>query len=400
MRVTTTKWFLVCVIILFFRWYHSFLIVKSSESFQHNLKLLLYVGPHKTGSSTVELFLYQNRDLIANKYGYKWPHLFLHGGEKQVGFFGLALDDIEGHDRAINKMVQSIDLVLKNQNHLVLASEEFDRFNTIQKVEKLHQMITKFNVTVIMTYREGLNTYISYYNQLLRSNPDMSYKHKNNEIFQLFLSEYLDFKSFVISGFTSFQHKFENLVSSYGKVFGLSNIHIIDYYGILKANKDLRYIVTCEISKIMCNDDEFLQSTSSINPSSNVQDFEMIAAIMYYIKTKKGCLVNKAKYAKLIEEIRHTEWPSILFSNYNNTEPFMKKAITESKEFDQYFRNKYSANILYSNREHNIEALEKVSIKTIDRDSMFNDTLWIKAMNDFINVEHNKNITINCPQFG
>ena len=141
------------------------------------LRVLLYIGPHKTGSSTVEDFIISKLEHLGDQYRFYVPFGF-HKNPKDMCDFPRAIIyklNSASAEETLIKMENAITLAKKENQNLILAAEAFDYLVTVDKVNVLAEMLLGFNVTVVVTYRERLSNMISNYNQILRTQDTQSF---------------------------------------------------------------------------------------------------------------------------------------------------------------------------------------------------------------------------------
>ena len=184
------------------------------------LRVLLYIGPHKTGSSTVEDFIFSRLEHPGNRYRFYVPFGF-RKHQKEMCEFPLAINKPNFHSEEILLMMKKAITSAKRENqNLIIAAEEFDQLVTVDKVKVLAEMLVGFNFTVVVTYRERLSNMLSNYNQILRTLETESFKLRSYE--KRPLMYHVHFDEFMNLGFPEYIDLIGQLVRSYGNVFGLA----------------------------------------------------------------------------------------------------------------------------------------------------------------------------------
>lgn len=124
--------------------------------------LFLHLGPHKTGTTTIQHFLFENRKTLASQ-GLLYPlntvkHLSLHKALKSH-----KLNDI------LNQIV--LEFNQSSANKILISSESFSYLEGVKKkAEKFaKELNTHFEVKPIYIVRNHLNRFESHYIQKVKS---------------------------------------------------------------------------------------------------------------------------------------------------------------------------------------------------------------------------------------
>ena len=135
--------------------------------------LLLHIGTPKTGTSSIQHFLFQNREILLQK-GWDYPdlksklsylHDFAHNPEKNGNVF---YEGIKLYPRA-SEVSDSVLHILEefvHNNNVLLSAEEFYEYDTEDLLTRIKERIT--NVKVII-YLRRQDLYVeSRWNQIVK----------------------------------------------------------------------------------------------------------------------------------------------------------------------------------------------------------------------------------------
>ena len=330
-------------------------------------KLLLYVGPPKTGSSSMEAFLIKFRDVFT-----KQNYLVL---VEDVTDFAKSLQSPKYMDISKHADTKKIRAVLakaieKNQN-VILASEYFCHTKLGSKViqSRLKKLFKGFEVTVVLSYREAMNQFISAYHQSL---------------IVMGRAGNLGFEGFIFHIFHKFVKNTALFTSAYANMFGLENVKIFDYYGFEDYGKDIRYEVSCGILHIGCDHTGIrnsLERKENVADRSKVVNMEILS-MMYHHFVRLDCdITSDGKKKDFENRVNNYNWPKPRLITYNSTvlEPYIKMSIDE----DLRYRNLYNSSIIYPHKVANAKKAQNARITTLDLSRIFTYPEWVKAINEF-----------------
>ena len=155
-------------------------------------RCILHVGPHKTGSTTLQVMLYTLASTLQKDNWHQPSRLpcppiespcfpqsrFPHKNQANLAFFlqKHTPNTAEPVWRAFERWVQAA--AAKGEN-IVLSSEEFDRFTV--NISLLARVLAPFSVTVVIGYRPFFEWVFSIYRQIKWSskNPENAANHAN-----------------------------------------------------------------------------------------------------------------------------------------------------------------------------------------------------------------------------
>jgi Sulfotransferase domain len=214
------------------------------------MKLFLHIGPHKTGSTYIQKFFFDNRDHLRS-LGVNYPN---------VGFIGQY-----GQHEAVKKIKtlgqQELDeymAQLIGSEINFVSSENFDRL-TSEDIQKLGKSLSNLDVRVVYYHRNYIDLLPSWWQEKV--------KHGSLTSFYEFVLPHI---------LQPFASKIVNpgmILDLYANVFGKDNITIIDYDLALQKENILRPLL--ELLGIEWG----IVKNEIVNPSLKVEIVEIIRAL-------------------------------------------------------------------------------------------------------------------------
>ncbi len=191
-------------------------------------KVIMHVGPHKTGSTHIHAYIEKISDSLPS-VSYCWP---VTKGNVPNKSNMLAVHFLE--NRSVhNKSIQWLNNCMKTSQNIIISSEAFDRFS-LDKFIEFRNYLSDFDFEIVIIYREWLNHMYSLYTEL----------HKHT-------SKGTSFSEYLFQNLDLFEESpvlnLSLLIAAFEPVVGIQNIHVLDYYGIIAAEKDEAYVIVCEI---------------------------------------------------------------------------------------------------------------------------------------------------------
>lgn len=377
-----------------------------------NPKLFLNIGPHKTATTSIEVF-YINRFVFnaTIRENYRWPSCISHC-ENMIDFmiiekdgknitkkrnqnhllYGMTLMEFTHSLKDPLKEINNLQLqqniqhvydffpnAYENNHNVILVNDGLCELNNAG-IERLYNLIHNFDITIIVTYREALSLYSSEYNQLLYEfnplvdftfpinftkyiTPPIGIKQLHFRGFKYFMNYNLHYRSVYDRDYFNFINKFQ---------YGMKNskLKVLDYDGFMNTKQDLLYVHSCELMGLLCNNTKLFNDVPHyVNTRHNMTDREIINLLLVYGESK-----NQLIYLESIKKLLLNKeyWPSIRYCNY-----IIDEYRNLSIEYDKLFRAKYGHIMLYANKELTISKIKRYTLQSIDVDAMLNDKLWI-----------------------
>lgn len=128
-------------------------------------QILLYIGPHKSASSSIEAFFLLHQNRLSKSYNYHWPSCFQDkdaGVGKATSHFADAM--VHGKQTEITFQFKNYMKTarLANQN-VIVASENFDAMKLDDVFKLKTEYFEGYDVKVILSYRERVSAILSMY---------------------------------------------------------------------------------------------------------------------------------------------------------------------------------------------------------------------------------------------
>jgi len=268
----------------------------------------------------------------------------------------------------INKM-QSM-----NQN-IIVSSEDLSQISIDAMSMLKNDVLNGFDITIIIVLRNSLIRAVSYYRYLCSNDPVLKAT-----------AGFHDFRSF-INQTSQVKGYYSSIIQRYASLFGLSNIMIIDYYGTIASQKDIAYALLCQIDSKLCKNQSKENKTVSFRGAT--KSYSLVSHGMlheiYSALHSKGCRIPTTSYEKMLTRI--TEY----LNDEDVTEQKIPTTTTHMKDLhDMYFniddeiRREYVNNIINSDRQASIDAIESLTVDELDVLVFRSSKYWQDWMNTCI----------------
>lgn len=240
-------------------------------------KAIIHIGPHKTGTTHVQALLAKhmadlhrvNYDFPAAVYN---PRLDTYSYDFHVQKYFIRELNGESEHNTLKTFVEKSYRMSKN---IIISSENFIGLS-LNATQNLKDALSRYDsFRVFALYRDQLTR--------IRSR---RYEHTEHlEMKETPFMQYLEQK------FQYYIDEFTTAIDNYVSVFGEKAVRILDYEGVLAANKDQTYVMFCERMGIMCEQlkDAVAQNHANVSP-----DFKQMHPRLFldYVEerfVKKGC---------------------------------------------------------------------------------------------------------------
>jgi hypothetical protein len=335
-------------------------------------RLVLHIGPHKTGTTAIQDVLEYGTDVLNStnwrlidfrKYidvSKEYDHFSYNNRERRtiILSFGDFLAESLKDPALLSKAFSSLaDEAEANNHHYVMCHEEIHTISHYHPkyMSLLAEAISRFEVTIVYTYRESQSLSISRYNAraMRRMNFESLISYMENTPAP---PEALEWKP-----------HFENVV-------------VMDYYGILAASQRIERVFFCEILDIkgFCDYDFTQYGIANSAASKELKNKlgGVQRAFLEYAADQCQKLPPNAytlMYAETIEKAyQKANSPAIPVKTSTPTQDSKKRSYEVMIDtFDQY------GSMKYKNITANIDALNKASTYDVDGPAILHDETFI-----------------------
>jgi hypothetical protein len=233
-------------------------------------KVILHIGPHKTGSSYLQKALCDNEELLKSKdvvYPKEWRDFLW-------GHHSLVTEIISSHNEAStnkfkNKLKTLLDEYFKNYSIVVFSSENFENLSA-EQLKVLRCVQENFELEVVYYIRKGSSLAFSSWQEEI--------KHGSSEKFESFLFKHLS---------KPFQSRLFNYNTVLDRFTSTLNVkpEIIIYDNLIEEAEDIAKHFLSKILSIKTSN--ILGGGQKINESLNVLEVEIIRGLNFLAKEAK-----------------------------------------------------------------------------------------------------------------
>ena len=280
---------------------------------------IVHVGPHKTGSSTIQQSLVSKRGSMEQDNYLVYPkegrnrketaflaHCFVEDKSELhwVGCTEEGSGRSKKRDDVVGEFESFVQSALDENQNIILSSEEFD-FPSFNFTAFQSYLVPSFQVKVVMTYRRFYDYFISFYNQMLKNG---QVRDENNF--------FLSFGDWVLSDDKIFeiyqsQHTYE-VYERYKQYDGDLSISVMNMHNSLNEQSIVADFFCNHVSDAT-NTCEVVTNSSdkTENPSkSSFLDRIFIDDLYRYYNGTSDILSQKNNRAKIVEKfLNMTSFP-------------------------------------------------------------------------------------------
>ncbi|RYG63955.1 hypothetical protein EON64_14940, partial [archaeon] len=225
-------------------------------------QVILHIGPPKTATTHIQYTIRRlHEDLL--KAGYCYPS----NSQKDLHSIGISLREGDMPGKILRDKVFGC---LKSGKKLIFSTEKLSQTETEEGFRRIFDFFSGYHVHVIAAFRDPLSLSYSWYNQVLRDN-------RNVATFTEHLSH--EFDQYRLRALSSALFNFQ-------KLYGRENMTVIDFHGMLAAQKDPSYVFLCEILGVLC-DAKYVASEGS-HPSADLRPSYLFAFVRNVVSSL-GC---------------------------------------------------------------------------------------------------------------
>ncbi len=145
-------------------------------------KIIFHIGNHKTGSSTLQKFLYKNKKILNNNK-ILYPNECIRYGDYAHHNLAFELANFNQYNRKFGNYKKFLKIVRENKKKdILISSENFEKLKFNHKFSKFIHKIKRmnYNFIVIFFFRERISLYQTMIAELVKS----GYIFKNSDHFK------------------------------------------------------------------------------------------------------------------------------------------------------------------------------------------------------------------------
>eukprot|EP01040_Poterioochromonas_malhamensis_P013490 gene13490-14838_t len=359
-------------VLLFFIW--SVLAHEANgKNTSITLTAYLHVGPHKTGSTHLQMLLLRERRGSFEKAGFCFP-LPPNSTKLHKTFSSLAFDLLKDQPPTPSIMTQ-VKKCFANSSSIIISAEDLSRLKVsqIQTLKDELSRLIPLNMTLQFKVVILLREYMSRYYSLFVETMKMGDQRKEKGI---------SFSRYLMYSFDELQYWSQMdtllLAQNYAQVFGKENLILIDYDGVNAAKLDLADVFVCKILNVSCNEVESLNKQDVIKERHNQRMSTPYLQLTYLIKfyvTTRNHQICYFTYPFIHSNIKYYHNQSIHLPIIRSNLTFLHNY---SKTLDYNIRQEFRSNILYGNETAIHKVIDEFFIEEIDEQSFYNDYHWMK----------------------
>ena len=299
------------------------------------MRLILHIGPHKTGSSYLQKCFHDNAEYLSSR-GVLYPtNKWIIGGHGHA-----ALVD-EGRLHELPAFIQATLSSRVNVSAVVISTENFDRLS-LDSVSELREL-TKYKTTIVFYTRR--------FDSLLYSNWQEDVKFGSAEAFSSFLLRHIS------RPFLSRILNFDQILSPWAHWFGVESIRIADYDFCLKEKTDL---FDNFLTRFIGMDDDAKPafSPSKENVSFVSEDAEILRALQ---------VINRFEHK--IDPLKITKF---FYKELSRDSELLLNLRGELVRYGEFisFQNTYSLTAVWDAFKRKYDSCSAGGLKTLDIDGL------------------------------
>jgi hypothetical protein len=317
-------------------------------------KLILHIGPHKTGSTYIQQMLFENAQKLAANGVY-------YSTEEWIAEYGHHLAAEPDNLLKFCEYINDFELINEKFHSIIISSENFDRLSRDEIALILSKI--KMPIQLIYMYRDPFSVLYSHWQEDIKFGSDLS--------FGDFLGRHL------INPSTSIIINPSLILKKWACFFDNNSLAIMNYDLILKAKKNI------------CN--EFLISTYGtdfnlefevleINKSLPIEDAELLRFLNSVDLSKNNIPSTdiRSSFFKIrenypyMDEIKKSILKNIRHINISNDSIFETLTKQFFLEFSRYFIS-----------------IDSRSVEVTDRFLALPNSRWTIGLDDELNELHN-----------
>lgn len=347
----------------------------------------IHIGPHKTATTHFQSHLNKENELL-RPFNVEY-HRKCDGSSIGLKSTGCINGCTAGKYECWDCYLCFADGASKRGNDIILSSEDLSVLNMEQiKVLQFQLEGSGFTVRILTVYRELTQLLFSHY-IFMGNHPWFNDGYIGGDRAIVSFLSFL-FKFLPVHGGIELPYNFQLMVDTWISVFGTETISIIDYYGSIRANRDIVDIFLCDIAKITC---DFSNSTifeSQISENIGDKDIlmrEIFDLIRNYLMMEgEGFRFDTSRYREILRVITksyHDYAEKIGGYSLPVSTAELTPVIEYARELDLKIGEKYKDLIIFRNSSANVEGISGLKIKQLDP-NVLGYPLWRKWFKELL----------------
>lgn len=313
-------------------------------------QVILHIGPHKTGSTYIQqAFNRLNTSLYLA--GYCWD---ADGKAKKHHLLATHLyNNHKGLTSLRNYPV--LFKCLNESRKVIISSETFSAFANQKVLSRLKGFFAGHSVHVVAAYREPLSLFYSIYTEVIK-NTDHA----------------LPFGSFLLQHYKEHWRAFHyDSIRHFERTFGREHLTVVDYYGVLAADRDIAQVLLCEVIGILC--DAAIRADEPTNARPNMIPYNIFHIVRNYIRALGCSFHGNFNHFQAVRLIRSYADVAAIVPVLTTNLGMLAEL---SRRIDEDFRKAYGSIMLYDNRTAAVAATKRFSIVEVDESEFLASAVW------------------------
>eukprot|EP01040_Poterioochromonas_malhamensis_P013491 gene13491-14839_t len=357
-------WLLVLFLLFFIR--SVFSHEANGKSTSIPLTAYLHVGPHKTGSTHLQMLMIDEKKESFEKAGFCFP-LPPNSTAGHKGFSYLPFDLLKDQPPTPSILTEAKKCFARSSS-IIISAEDLSRLklSQIQLLKDELSRLVPSNMTlqfkVVIFLREYMSRYYSLFAELLKMGDQ-------------FQGLGITFSRYLSHTFDKVPYSPINtllLAQNYAQVFGKENLVLIDYDGVNAAKVDLAYVFVCKILNVSCNQQDLIKERR--NQRMSAPYLHLTYLIRFYVTTRNHQICH-FNYTFISDNVQYYQNQSIHLPLIRSNLTFLHNY---SKALDYSIRQEFRSNILYGNEAAVHKVIDEFYIEEINDQVFYNDYHWMK----------------------